>query len=200
MPDEHSFREKLWALRRYLDAQEGSELADTQTLIALLVPVWDQLEDAKAYAMSADKLDRLESPSWSPPLLTFTIERHGGTVQGSSRAEMQQWAIDLDTLTAEAASASYRQLTPARKRLDIASIASRIAAAIAEEADEPWLEWSRDRSEVRVLSSHFINPDSAPRETLDGRRKRLRSTLRDELEKIGWVPMSQPGRYRRAGA
>jgi hypothetical protein len=31
-------------------------------------------------------LGRMEEVVWEPPILSFTVERHGGTVQGSSRA------------------------------------------------------------------------------------------------------------------
>jgi hypothetical protein len=113
---------------------------------------------------------------------------------------MQEWTIDLDAGRAWVSRTTYRQLTPRGKSLDIRAIAGQITAAISEEADELWLEWSRDRSEVRVLSSYLINPDHAPKATLDGRRKRLKRALDDELEKIGWVPMRQPGRYRRTDA
>lgn len=198
--DERSFQESLETLRRFLNAQSGGDLADTQTLAALLAPIWDRLDGGDASAMTADKLDRLEAASWSPSLLVIRIERHGGAVLGSSRGEIQEWALDLDTLTAQVSNVSHRQLVPRRKRLDINSIAVRVAATIQEGADELWLEWSGDRSEVRVLSSHFINPDRASKDTLDGRRKRLKRALCDELAKIGWIPMSQPGRYRRSGA
>jgi len=198
--DERPFQESLETLRRFLGAESGGDLADAQTLVTLLAPIWNRLDGGDASAMTADKLDRLETASWLSPRLVFRIERHGGTVLGSSRGEIQEWTLDLDTLTAQVSSVSYRQLAPRRKRLDINSIAVRIVATIREGADEPWLEWSNDRSEVRVLSSLLINPDRAPKETLDGRRQRLKRALREELAKIDWVPMSQPGRYRRAGA
>jgi hypothetical protein len=198
--DERSFQESLETLRQFLDAQSGGDLVDAQTLATLLAPIWNRLDGSDASAMTADKLDRLEAPSWSPPLLVFRIERHGGTVLGSSRGEIQQWTLNLDALTVGVSNVSHRQLVPRRKRLDINSIAARIAATIREGADEQWLEWSSDRSEVRVLSTHFINPDRAPKDTLDGRRRRLKRALCDELAKIGWAPMSQPGRYRRTGA
>jgi hypothetical protein len=198
--DERSFQESLETLRRFLNAQSGGDLADAQTLATLLAPIWNRLDGGDASAMAADKLDRLETASWLSPRLVFRIERHGGRVLGSSRGEIQEWTLDLDTLTAQVSDVSHRQLAPRRKRLDINLIAVRITATIREGADEQWLEWSSDRSEVRVLTSHFINPDRASKETLDGRRKRLKRALCDELTKIGWIPMSQPGRYRRSGA
>jgi len=46
--------------------------------------------------MTADKLlGRMEEVLWSPPDLTFSIERHGAAALGSSRAELQEWMIDV---------------------------------------------------------------------------------------------------------
>lgn len=40
-------------------------------------------------------LHRMENVAWHPPILSFTIERHGGTVLRSSRATLQEWWLDL---------------------------------------------------------------------------------------------------------
>ena len=48
-----------------------------------------------------------------------------------------------------------------------------------------------------MLSSSLIDPDHAPKQTLEGRRKRLKLTLRDELAKVGWKPGKQAGRFER---
>src|SRR5215831_20472355 len=50
----------------------------------LLANCWHELEGAGETAMQARKLDRAEDVSWNPPVLSFTIERHGATVLGSS--------------------------------------------------------------------------------------------------------------------
>lgn len=52
--------------------------------------------------MEAHKLlSRMEQIVWEPPVLTFVIARHGGMVLGSTRAELQHWAVDLNKMTAE---------------------------------------------------------------------------------------------------
>jgi hypothetical protein len=43
----------------------------------LLANCWHELEGAGQTAMQARKLDRAEDVSWNPPVLSFTIERHG---------------------------------------------------------------------------------------------------------------------------
>ena len=52
--------------------------------------------------MWASKLGRMEKVEWQPPYLTFSIERHGATVKGSTRAELQNWQVDT----------SHRSLNP----------------------------------------------------------------------------------------
>ena len=48
---------------------------------------------------------------WHPPILSFKIERHGGFVLGSSRAEMQLSNIDTANLTATVVKTSHRQIS-----------------------------------------------------------------------------------------
>ena len=136
-------------LRAYLE-QFG---ADGDDLFAQLAEAWDQLSGGDDTKMAARKLDRdrVESPEWHPPVLTFTIERHGGAARGSPRAEKQRWVIDLDARTARPEPAGQRQLRPARQTLDVAPVVGRIIAAIDAGADDPVLEWSKDTSSVRVL-------------------------------------------------
>ena len=42
-----------------------------------------------------------EDLTWDPPNLCFSIDRHGGTVMGSKRAERQTWMLNLQTLMGE---------------------------------------------------------------------------------------------------
>jgi hypothetical protein len=52
---------------------------------SLLITCWDGLNGSAAEGTTPDKLrGRIESPKWDPPNLMFTIERHGGPVQGST--------------------------------------------------------------------------------------------------------------------
>lgn len=45
-------------------------------------------------------IGRMESVTWTPPILTFRIERHSGTVNGSVYAEMQCWDVDCEQMSA----------------------------------------------------------------------------------------------------
>ena len=81
-------------------------------ILSLLAECWDELKGADESAMRAFKLDRAEDLSWDPPVLSFKIERHGGTVLGSSRAELQRWCVNLHEATASCEEQGYRQLRP----------------------------------------------------------------------------------------
>jgi hypothetical protein len=51
-------------------------------------------------------VSRAEELSWNPPILSFTIERHGATARGSSRAELHEWTVNLHEGTAHWAASS----------------------------------------------------------------------------------------------
>lgn len=74
-----------------------------------LAGCWHEFARSASKRMHAGKLGRMEAVRWDPPVLSFTIERHGAMSAGSTRAELQQWRIDLDRKTARCErSRSYR--------------------------------------------------------------------------------------------
>jgi hypothetical protein len=75
----------LDALRRFLATAGPGPIEDAAALIALLAAVWPSLAGADDEAMASWKLGRMEGPEWRPPLLTFSIERHGAVVLGGTR-------------------------------------------------------------------------------------------------------------------
>src|SRR5438876_3187016 len=92
-------------LREFLSTLEPGEINDEEAIASvssLVASSWEEFSvDGGGGGMKADKvLDRLEEIEWEPPLLSFKIERHGGTCLGSSRAEMQSWSLDVDDLSA----------------------------------------------------------------------------------------------------
>jgi hypothetical protein len=162
------------ALREFLDS--GSD--DHAQLVRHLAACWSGFRGSSESAMDAHKLSRLEEPHWDPPRFTFTIERHGGTVYGSTRAQLQRWVVDLDARTAEAAEIGHRQLRPMSPRLDVKPIAAEIAELIVAGRHDDRLQWSVDRTKVRVLTGVFI-PDVGPKQT------GTQSTLREGSDARG---------------
>lgn len=154
-------------------------------VVSLLKEVWDDL-DGDGGGMTIEKLHgRLESVIWESPMITFRIERHGATVLGSSRAEVQEWTVDLERRTKAVRTVGRRQVTPMQPKLDVTPIAEEIADAILAGRPDDRLKWERaDR--VRVVIGKVLPGNSAVRETLAGRRKRLREGLCAILATAGW--------------
>ena len=86
------------------------QIPDPSDLERLLAACWHEFHGDNG-GMTSDKLlGRMEEVVWEPPILSFTVERHGGTVQGSSRASLQQWRLDLDKKTAWCEERRFRQV------------------------------------------------------------------------------------------
>ena len=151
--------------------------------------------------MEGFKLARAEDLSWESPVLSFTLERHGGSVHGSKRAELQRWSINLQDATASCDKQGHRQLTPAAPRLDVKPIAEQIFAAVQLGPASKCgfvrrgiLEWERDY-EVCIRHGALI-PDEGPQQTVRARRKRLRGELQSRMESDGWKLESVRARMR----
>jgi hypothetical protein len=127
---------------------------------------------------------RMESVEWFPPLLTFKIERHGGASLGSSRAEIQHWAINISEKIASFAGSTHRQLWPSQRRLDVKPLANAAARSILRLQRDEYLKWFPD-GHVLVSIGKVI-PAGGPKQTVAGRRKRFRTALDAILKANGW--------------
>lgn len=183
-------------LRSFLDAQGAGPLVDTEGLITCLMPVWADLDGARDDAMEPRKLGRLENPEWLPPVLTFVVERHGGTVLGSTRADLQTWTVNLDLETATPTTSGYRQIRPRATRLDVEPLVSEVIGLVVDGADDKRLKWSADHGTVRIAVGQFI-PAGGPKQTVGGRRKRFREKLERAMAEAGWAKTG-PGTYMRS--
>jgi hypothetical protein len=151
----------------------------------LLTAAWDDFDGSDGGGMSSAKLiGRIESLVWDPPLLTFTVERHGPTVLGSRSAPLQGWVINLRTATANHGSAGYRRVGPINPRLNVEPIAEEIFSLILEHSSDDRLKWRPDGT-VSVQIGKVIPADALPKRTLDGRRKRFRDELERKIADAG---------------
>ena len=161
---------------------------DTSRVEGFLAEHWDQLvKDVDGGMQGFKVVDRTEKMEWQPPVLSFKIERHGRTVLGSSRAELQHWQLDATDCVAMFNGDSYRQKRPKNPRLDIESIAREIAPLILERSEDDRLQWISS-NKVKILSASILGGQSVPKETLEGRRERLRKAVLRLIEPQGWVP------------
>ena len=173
-------------LKEYLSSQLPGPIEDIDTIATLLEDVWDNLIGSDAEGMAAYKLDgRIEEPTWEPPVLSFIIERHGGTVQGSSRAELQRWSVDIDTRMASVSPSGHRQLKVQAKRVDIKPIAEEISSIIVSGTQDERIKWN-DENTAKVQINLILPEGSAKKQTLAGRRKRFREELTKQLAEHGW--------------
>jgi len=134
-------------------------------------------------------LGRMKDVLWRPPILGFVIERHGGTVMGSSRAELQHWTVDVEHKTATMSVKGYRQKSPRQSAVDVKSIANELTELIINGHNDERLQWSTDRR-VRVLSGKIFPDNSAKEQTLEGRKKRLVKAMEERLIQLGWLRKS----------
>lgn len=177
----------FFRLRQYLNSIPEGPVADCIQLAQLLGPCWHELDGGKAERMEGKKLhQRMENIHWSPPLLSFTIERHPGFNYGRSRADLHEWQVDVGRRTAECTTGRYRQVRPMSPRLDVMSIANEIVALIVSGQQDPRLKWYRE-GHARVLIGKILPDDSAVKETLQARRKRFRTAVAKLLKELGWT-------------
>lgn len=154
-------------------------------LVQLLEDCWGMFSGSDQEGMGAYKIQRMEDPSWNPPVLSFTIERHGATVSGSTRAELQEWVVDLDRRVSECLSTGHRQLYPRETPLDVKPIADDLAKLIISGHQDERLRWS-GTARLRILTGRILSTGSIPKQTLERRRKRLLKALEERLVPYGW--------------
>jgi hypothetical protein len=173
-------------LRTFLDAQGTGPVVDGKGLIAHLGPVWPTLAGAGDETMEPWKLGRMENPVWQPPVLTFVIERHGGSALESTHASLQAWTIDLNWVTAIPATIGYREGLARPAPLRVASLVAEIVRLVVNGLDDRRLKWSIDRQTVDIAVGEIIL-DDGPKVTVAGRKRRFRVRLKREMAAAGWT-------------
>jgi hypothetical protein len=173
-------------LRKHLFALVHGEIAESGRVTALLAGCWYEFVGAESQRMHAGKLGRMEEVRWEPPVLSFRVERHGAMGVGSTRAELQDWRVDLDRKTARCESKrGYRQALPRAEGVRIEPIARELAESIIAGRVDQRLKWQGGET-VRVLMAQVFPYDSGYMQTVTGRRKRLRAALEPLLAGNGW--------------
>lgn len=180
-------------LRDYLNSMPAGKITDICTVEHLLAQCWDQFKGCDEGGMAEYKLlGRTENMEWDPPILSFTIERHGWTKFGSSRAQLQHWEIDTETNFAYFTQ-GIRQLYAREPVLKTKPLAEKIGKLILEKKDCDELKWVIDKSLVRVIAGKVL-PNNVSKQTLSGRRKRFRKDLAEFLKPYGWQEV-YPNKY-----
>lgn len=185
-------------LSEYFRAQELGCLQHTAELERHLAGSWYSFEGSESEGMTPEKLfGRMEQVEWSPPVLTFVIERHGRTCLGSTRADLHRWTINFITKTANCEKVGHRQLRPMARRLSIQPLAEEIAAKIVQGQGDERLVW-QGSGKVRVVLPAILPTGSGFKQTVEGRRKRLTEALIESLGDKGWLHVGR-GVFTRSG-
>jgi len=146
----------------YLEQTPEGEITDTAELEELLAGCWDEFSGDYG-GMDPHKLrGRMEDVLWRPPIIEFVIERHGGTVMGSSRAELQHWTVDVEHKKVKLYKELYRQISPRAAPLDVNPIADELVSLIISGSKDERLKWSA-AGHVRVLTGRILPAGSVPK-------------------------------------
>jgi hypothetical protein len=146
-------------LKRQLFELPPGEVAQAGRVAMRLAGCWHEFTGSGSERMHAGKLGRMEAAHRDPPVLSFTIERHGAMSVGSTRAELQQWRIDLDRKTARCErSRSYRQALARAEAVSIEPIARELAESIIAGRADQRLKWQGGGT-VRVLMAKLFPYD-----------------------------------------
>ena len=121
---------------------------------------------------------------------TLNIARHGATAQGSTRELIHQWQINLDEKTVEYTAIGHRQIAPKLTDAELIrkaiSVSEAIKAAPRSNFNSDFqLTWISS-TECRIRPSALI-PGRTPKQTVAGRRRRMREILQQQVKAIGWV-------------
>jgi hypothetical protein len=123
---------------------------------------------------------------WQSPNLLFTLERHGGTVNGSSRASLHHWQVDTNNWIACIIKKGHRQLKKQAKKVYAKQKCIEILDIITQLKDHIWIKWAPDHTQARLFITYVV-PDDGKQRTISGRRKRIKEELPKYLEPEGWM-------------
>lgn len=185
----------LERLRQFLDAKGAGE-QDAEAVDDFLFDCWallDMQDDSRLIPRKL--LNRLEKVCWEPPILRFQIVRHGGTVLGSTRGEVHAWTVNLDSREALYSTVGQRQLRPRQASFKADSVAKDLASLIKSGKEDPRLLWYGP-NEVKVLVEKIVPSEGNFKQTVAGRRKRLRDAVRQRLATQGFCESVKPWSFR----
>jgi hypothetical protein len=192
-------RGKLSELKRLLRNVLPGPIENAQVK-RLLIKCWELLDGSDQEGTSPEKLcGRIENLRWEPPHILFQIERHGGTVMGSSRAEIHDWAVNVDTGEARCATGRYRQIVSRDRALNVGPLVNRVVDEMRSGKSCPDLKWLAPDT-VRINIGHVI--PATFQKTTEGRRRRFKQKLEPRLAQLGWHKLAgtAPNTYQRIAA
>ena len=174
--------ESLLQLQKVFQSIKDGPVEDLD-LGHLLAQAWDSIDGSKETKLLAWKLNRIESLEKRNGMLYFDIERHGGTVNGSTRGVVYTWEVDVEHGEASIVRERNRQLYKADKRFDVNPIAQELTQKILEKQDHQYLRWNAEKTSCTILVGAVVPMTN--KQTTSGRRERLRAAINGLLKPEG---------------
>lgn len=174
--------EKLY---RHCTTLTPGPVADELSLRRLLADAWDDFGSDDGGMEPYKLLRPLEAVSWSPPVLSFVIERHGGLAVGGTRAERQHWHVDVEAGTATLGKVGWRQNKPQSDDFPVKATAAEVIEAIRNGQNHDRLQWDGP-NKVKLMTTKLFSEGSGYRRTVEGQRKRFRSYVTEALLVESW--------------
>jgi hypothetical protein len=176
----------LEKLTAFLNETPEGEVKPPYRLGTLLCRAWGWFKGSDASGMSGEKMrKRLEAVEWHPPVVSFTLVRHGKIFAGSNRADLQRWHVDVEALTARHESAGQRELAPAACKQSPRKTAEEIAKKILAGTPDERLKWHRDGS-VKVLLTDIFPMGDKFHWPVVAHRNKFMAALGETLECHNW--------------
>jgi len=158
--------------------------SDEDVAIKLLTGCWSLLRGSGDQKTFSNKIPRIENLQWNDPVLAFKLERHGRTINNSSRHDLHFWEVNLNHSSAKIVRHGHRQDKKMSPRFDAKACAQKIATLIINKTTDKKLNWNTNKDYV-VLNISEIVPGSVP-QTNQERRKRFKKELKSIMLDTEW--------------
>lgn len=175
--------EKLY---RHCTTLPPGPVTDELDLRRLLADAWDDFASDDGGMEPYKLLRPLEAVSWSPPVLSFVIERHGSLAVGGTRAERQHWHVDVEVGTATLGKTGWRQDRPQQEGYPVKKAAAEVTETIRNGQKHDRVQWDGP-NKVKLMTTKLFPEGSGYRRTVEGQRKRFRSYVTAALIADGWI-------------
>jgi hypothetical protein len=172
-------------LQRHCTALASGPVADVPALRRMLADAWDDLRGDDGGMEPYKLLRPLEEATWTPPVLSFVIERHGSKSLGGTRDDLQHWHVDVEKGTATLGKIGWRQDRPQRERYPVKATAAEVVEAVRKGQKDDRLRWDGP-STVKLMTTKLFPEGSGYRRTVEGQRKAFRSYVAAALTAEGW--------------
>jgi hypothetical protein len=185
---------KKQELLEYLDKIPPGEVPQghgEDFLCEMISETWAELgiTEVDGLPLPAEKIDntvhKFSKVEWTPPVISFELERHGAIVGGGSiDAEIYRISLDLKTDAPSRSRPSKRRVKKARPPMDLKKKAEEVVQAVLEEGDHPGIQEKGDLVMIKI--GKFIPGGGVAKETLSSRRKKVRGHADEALAELGY--------------